>query len=108
MDRLGPGTSVHVLGFSQGASTASRWLTRGEAKADRLILWGAPMASDLDPALDAGKLRKLEVVLVAGDADDYVSPKVIAAEKARLEQMGVRHAVRSYHGGHAIDEGTLR
>ena len=30
--------TVHVLGFSQGAATASRWATLGRAHTDRLIL----------------------------------------------------------------------
>ncbi|NIM48528.1 MAG: phospholipase, partial [Gemmatimonadales bacterium] len=32
---------VYVLGFSQGAATAARWISHGSATTDRLILWAA-------------------------------------------------------------------
>jgi predicted esterase len=99
--------SVHVLGFSQGTATATRWLTRGDARAHRLILWGAPLPADLDPALDAGKLKQLEVVLVAGDQDEYFTAKVLSAEEDRLRQMGTRYRVVRFAGGHALDARVL-
>jgi predicted esterase len=106
--RLRPdGVTVHVLGFSQGTATATRWLTRGKARADRLILWGAPLPADLDPALDAGRLRQLEIVLVAGTRDEYLTPKVLAGEETRLGQIGARYRVVRFDGGHAIDAPTL-
>jgi predicted esterase len=100
--------TVHVLGFSQGTASATRWLTRGEAHADRLILWGAPLPADLDPALDAGRLRHLEVVLVAGSQDEYLTAKVILGEERRLTEMGVRHRVLRFEGTHTLDAGALR
>src|SRR5688572_6736067 len=39
---------VTVLGFSQGGATATRWLTRGRAKADRLQIWGSFLPADYD------------------------------------------------------------
>src|SRR5256886_9563890 len=38
LDRAG--VTVHALGYSQGASTVSRWAALGKAKIDRLTLWG--------------------------------------------------------------------
>ncbi len=42
--------TVHALGFSQGASTVSRWAAMGKARVDRLILWGGELPPDLDLA----------------------------------------------------------
>src|SRR5881398_1429092 len=44
--------SVHALGYSQGASTVSRWVAMGKAKIDRLTLWGGEFPPDLDLTLD--------------------------------------------------------
>jgi predicted esterase len=108
LERLRQQVSLHVLGFSQGTATATRWTTRGQTRIDRLILWGAPTPTDLDPALDGGKLRALDVVLVVGDEDPFVTPKVVSREEERLAAMGVRYRVVRYRGIHALDPETLK
>ena len=108
LERLPRPVSIHVMGFSQGTATATRWVTRGRVRAHRLILWGAPMPTDLDPVLDGGKLRDLDFVLVVGSEDGFVTPKVVAREEERLAGMGVRHRVVRYGGGHTLDPETLK
>lgn len=98
--------TLHVLGFSQGTATAARWLARGRARAARLIVWGAPLPTDLDPA-DVDRLRECEIVLVAGSEDQYFTPKVLAGDEARLTRMGARFRTVRYEGGHALDAETL-
>jgi predicted esterase len=101
--------SLTVLGFSQGTAAATRWLTRGVAKARRLVIWGAPMPNDLDPAVDGRRLREIpEIVLVAGDQDMYLTPKVISGEEARLTTMGARYRVIKFSGGHNLDPHVLK
>jgi predicted esterase len=98
---------LHVLGFSQGTATAARWLTRGHARARRLIAWGAPLPSDLEPG-DADRLRHCEIVLVAGSEDQYLTPKVVAADEARLTRMGAPFRVVRYAGGHNLNPEVLK
>src|SRR2546426_10548332 len=38
--------TVHALGFSQGASTVSRWAAFGKARIDRLVLWSGELPPD--------------------------------------------------------------
>src|SRR2546428_11922672 len=55
LDRAG--VTVHALGYSQGASTVSRWAALGKAKIDRLTLWGGavPPGLDLTPDSNVGR-----------------------------------------------------
>ena len=64
LDRAG--VTVHALGYSQGASTVSRWAALGKAKIDRLTLWGGEFPPDLDLTLDStvGRLRAAHLKLV--------------------------------------------
>src|SRR5204862_202573 len=64
--------TAHALGFSQGASTVSRWVALGKAKIDRLILWGGEFPPDLDLTLDTtvGRLRAARLALVYGRSDE--------------------------------------
>jgi len=100
--------SLNVLGFSQGTSTASRWLTRGKARPDRLILWGAPLPGDIGPA-ESARLRDIpEIVFLAGDQDMYLTPKVLAGEKERLTAIGAKYRVVGFSGGHNLDPQVLK
>ena len=107
--RLGDGAPrVTVLGFSQGAATSTRWVAGGTLAVARHVVWGAAMAHDVDLADTASPLRRPETVLVVGTRDHFATPKVVAAELARLES--ARFPVRSlsFDGGHRMDDDTLR
>ena len=99
--------TVRVLGFSQGVHTVCRWVGLGTVVPDGLILWGSPGPMDLDYAAVARKLHA-PPVLVVGDRDEYVTPKVIEAETARFAEAGLALAVRRFEGGHRLDDETLR
>jgi predicted esterase len=99
---------VAVLGFSQGAATASRWVALGTGTVDRLVCWGGALAHDL-PLGDAGAgLRGARLTLVVGDADEFATPAVIAAEEDRLRARGIAFDTRTFPGGHRLDAEMLR
>lgn len=102
------GARVHVLGFSQGTATVSRWAVQGRARVDRLILWGGPFPYDADLTASHDRLSRMERVLVIGSEDHYVTPKVRASEEQRLRDAGLPFRVVEYAGGHEIDPGALR
>lgn len=93
---------VVVLGFSQGAATACRWLARGGARADRLVLWGGLVPHDLDLDGDGAALRRLELVLVMGDSDALVDASARAAQSERLARHALRFREIAYAGGHGL------
>src|SRR5947199_6610431 len=66
--------SVHALGYSQGASTVSRWVAMGKAKIDRLTLWGGEFPPDLGLTLDtvANRFRAARMSLVFGSSVGYI------------------------------------
>lgn len=97
---------VVVLGFSQGAATAARWVALGRAAAHELVLWGGL----LPPDLGADGLRRVAAVrlsVVYGTRDQYATSKVLAAEEARLTREGLRPRRLTFDGGHRLDDATL-
>ncbi len=102
--------TVHALGYSQGASTVSRWAALGKAKIDRLTLWGGEFPPDLDLTVDAvvGRLRAARMTLVYGRSDEYITSKVIQAITARLRQHAIPYKEVPYDGGHELNEAVLR
>ena len=102
-----PPPSVHVLGFSQGTATASRWALLGDTVVNRLILWGGAPAQDLDLAAHAAALRSLDVTLVAGTSDPHVPPERRLALQRRLLSHDIPLTIHTFEGGHRIDSAIL-
>ena len=102
--------TVHVLGYSQGASTVSRWVAMGKAKIDRLTLWGGEFPPDLDLTLETvvNRLRAARMTLVYGRSDEYITPKVVSGILERLRQHGIPYEEIPFDGGHELNEAVLR
>jgi len=99
--------SIRVLGFSQGAATASRWALLGDTTVDRLVLWGGAPAHDLDLAAHADRLAAMDLTLVAGTDDPYVTPERRAAVRRHLAKHEVPVTVHTFDGGHRLDDAVL-
>lgn len=98
---------VHVLGFSQGTATASRWVAAGRVQAARLVAWGGVIAPELDLRSPDAPLRRTRVQLVVGSRDQFATEERIAAERARLDEAGLEYEAISFNGGHRLDNATL-
>jgi len=104
-----PGTvGVHLLGFSQGTATVSRWTALGAVRPERMISGGGEVPPDLDLAAGAQALRRGRLILVAGDQDEFMTGKVLARDEGRLREQGIPFETRRFHGGHELDAGVLR
>jgi predicted esterase len=99
---------VTVLGFSQGGATVNRWLVRGSARADRLVMWGSLLASDLDPRAAAKIFQNLELKIVYGKRDQFADADTIANYESTIKQLGVPYDLIAFEGGHRMDRETLK
>lgn len=106
-EAAGFGARVNVIGFSQGAATATRWVTHGHAALHRLVLWGGLVPPDTSLVGGQSALRNVPLTLVAGERDQYVNDSLLAAERARLDAAGVAYDVIRFAGGHSIDRRVL-
>ncbi|HEY3257950.1 MAG TPA: hypothetical protein VGJ64_03775 [Gemmatimonadaceae bacterium] len=100
--------SVTVLGFSQGGTTANRWLTRGRSRADRLIMWGSFLASDVDLNHAAMFFREVKLSIVYGKRDRFASEKIIEDYEKLLREKRVPYELVTFDGGHRMDRETLK
>lgn len=100
--------AVTVLGFSQGAATAARWISHGRAVADRLVLWGELLPPDLDLDAAWGKLEDARLTFVVGRDDAYVDPARLAECEALLLDRDIPFETVRYDGGHSIDPAVLQ
>jgi predicted esterase len=93
-----------ILGFSQGASTASRWFHSPKCHHKGLILWAGTFAPE--------KLQKIDsecfVWNVSGNEDEYISLENHHQQTQRL--LNLNYSVREvvFNGRHQIDIGVLK
>lgn len=98
--------ALHVLGFSQGVATVTRWLARGTVRAQSLVLWGGLLPPEL--ALDATSfLRALDLTLVVGTRDEFATPELVTRQVETLRAADIPFELRRFDGTHRLDAGTL-
>ena len=96
---------VVVLGFSQGAATASRWIVSGAVRPTHMVLWGGFLPPDVDPG--AAALRATSIQIVLGSRDRFLSAERLAEEEQRLRAHALPYRLVCYEGGHGIATTTL-
>jgi predicted esterase len=105
--RVGGAARIVVLGFSQGAATASRWAVHGEVQADELVLWAGLLAHDLDLEKAAARLWGKRVSFAVGSDDRFRNDAALAEQEAWLNGSGIAVQRVEYDGGHGVDAGAL-
>ena len=99
---------ITVLGFSQGATTASRWVTLGRLPAKQLILWAGPIAHDLDLNTHGATLSAMNPYFVVGDKDHFITPEALEEEKKRLEAGNIDFTHVPFEGEHRMNKQLLK
>jgi len=98
---------VTILGFSQGAATASRWVTDGKISFSRLILWSGIFPPDMDFKSGKEILAVKETYFVYGKDDPFISDIRFAELSMISEKLGVTPVAVPFDGKHEIDQQTL-
>jgi len=104
---LDPRVRVTAFGFSQGAATAARWATLGDSTVDRLILWAGDLPPDLNLLAHRSRFQGIEIILVRGNQDSWISEERWAAEREKLRASGIVGRFVDFDGGHVMDAGVL-
>ena len=97
----------HVLGFSQGAATATRWASQWEGSLDSLILWGGGFAHDLVLEVAKERFASTEVILVHGLEDELITEESKKRQEELLLELGKPLNLLTFSGGHEIDPKTI-
>lgn len=99
--------TIHVLGFSQGAATATRWASHWEGKIDTLVLWAGGFAVDMNLDVAKEAFSETELILVLGDHDEMISQDIILKQEDLISELGRPIQRFIYPGGHDLDATLL-
>ncbi len=97
-----------VLGFSQGCATVARWVARGKADPDRVVVWAGMLPPELNADDAAALARRAPLTVVLGRQDDFANPDLVAAQEARLKELRIPYETIRFDGGHEIVPDALR
>lgn len=97
-----------VLGFSQGVATAMRWVANGAVEPDCFVAWAGSLASDVQQELFIKKVTGIDVVLVAGDMDEFALETARATVKAEMSRYHPSPREIVFAGAHHLDTGVLK
>ena len=98
---------VFVLGFSQGVATAARWIAHGTVHAEHLVLWSQLIPPEFRSREGFRRLRALDLTLVNGTRDRFVTDAHLAEQRERLTAHGIQARELTFEGGHRLDKDTL-
>ncbi|MFN5324975.1 MAG: alpha/beta hydrolase [Bacteroidota bacterium] len=88
----------HVLGFSQGTATASRWMVGNSRRFHRLILWGGDFAPDAEGSI----LGVEKIQCVVGNQDPFIPIDIFDERCIALENKGFVVQRHVFDGKHEI------
>ncbi|MFN3839451.1 MAG: alpha/beta hydrolase [Cyclobacteriaceae bacterium] len=102
-----PDVRVTLLGFSQGAATASRWALDDRINFHRLILWAGIIPPDMNFEKGRNVLSGKEFVMAYGTRDPWITQDRIQEMNDLTLKLGIQPRLVSYDGAHDIDEKVL-
>jgi predicted esterase len=71
-------------------------------------LYSGLLPSELDAERAARLALNSPLIIALGTNDEFARPELIAAQEARLLQLGVPHATIRFEGGHEILPAVLK
>lgn len=99
---------VKILGFSQGAATATRWVSQLSSPVNTLVLRAGGFAHDLDLGQIGEKLKHTEVLFVTGDSDELITPESISKQNELISMLSCEVKRLQFNGGHELDQTLLK
>lgn len=99
---------INILGFSQGAATACRWLVESNVNFQNLILWAGIFPPDLELKQASKSFSNKSVKVLFGDEDPYITAERMDEMKIICSNLNINPEVIQYSGGHQIEREVLK
>jgi predicted esterase len=99
---------LNVLGFSQGCTTACRWLNQIATPVSNFIIWAAYFNKGIEDVIDPQKLRQSKNFYVYGTKDVYLkdNPELILQMKTNMIEI-INAEIITFEGDHKIEMPVL-
>lgn len=92
--------TMNVLGFSQGATTVSRWLNNNVLDIEALVLYAGELGAEMLAKPQEITFSAKQKTFVYGTTDQYITAEKVAMVRPLFSALGF--TVRTFEGGHEI------
>lgn len=94
-----------VLGYSQGVSIATRWLSKYQRQCSYLIIHSGGLPKEMNSETFRYLNPKVPVHYLYGDTDPYITKDRLSEETTRAQELfGSRVIECPFRGGHQVNE----
>ncbi len=101
-----PETRIHLLGFSQGVSTAWRWVNNGITFPVSFVLWAGEIPAEYSETLRL-RLDSIPLFHVCGTEDEFISAEMAENQFVRVQTAFPHIKKRYFTGKHTLDKNLL-
>jgi len=99
--------TIHVLGFSQGAATACRWVSRGLSDAKNLILWAGLVPPDINIDEGLKNLKSVRLIIARSATDEFRTSSMWLMQEDFVTRNSLEYDDFEYEGGHKMVDTAL-
>ena len=97
-----------VMGFSQGGTTALRWLHHSPVDVDVFLGYSCWIPEDIDLAAGKTDIKNKKCIYTYGLQDQFLSTERVVMLNSVIAKNGLEVIQESYDGDHRIDTDQLR
>lgn len=96
-----------IIGFSQGAATATRWLLNHPSNFDRFVLWAGIFPNDMNFDIGKKTFKEKEVIRVFGTDDPFITPPRVAEMESLSSKLEINPRKITFRGKHELNDEVL-
>ncbi len=98
--------TINALGFSQGASTLTRWVNTTKHKIDNAIVYAGEVAPELLPLHENSGLKRTRNYFICGNQDEFFTPELLEKMKPAYTELNFKQVI--FEGKHVLNIEVLK
>lgn len=99
---------IHTLGFSQGVSVQTRWISSRNVEVSTMIYWAGGYPEDLSAADWNYAVSQPSVLSIVGDEDEYLTEERMSQERTKVLICHPQTEFRMFAGRHVMPQEVVK
>jgi predicted esterase len=97
-----------IFGFSQGGTSAFRWMYKNKVSYDKILAYSSWIPEDLDFSKSQTPIHEKKIIYTIGKQDQFTSEEKRALLKEIIRRNGLHVDFEYYDGMHRVEKKQLK